>query len=65
MLLHAGAPQYNSTLFCEATQRECYLVMSTAAGFAEARASCQALGGASDLVMYSSGGWVGLWLQAF
>ena len=52
---HAGAPQYNSTMFCEATMRQCYILNTTAASFVDARAACQALGGDSDLVQYTNG----------
>ncbi len=50
-----GAPQYNSTLFCEATMRQCYILNATAASFVDARAACQALGGDSDLIQYTNG----------
>ena len=35
---------------------QCYIVNSTAATFEEARLACQAMGGDSDLIMYSAGG---------
>jgi hypothetical protein len=34
---------------------QCFISNSTASTFEDARATCQALGGTSDLVMYSSG----------
>jgi hypothetical protein len=34
---------------------QCYVVMSGTAGFSSARAACQAFGGASDLVSYTTG----------
>jgi hypothetical protein len=51
----AGAPQYNSSLFCEPTMTVCYMAMNATADFVSARAACQALGGTSDLVSYSTG----------
>ncbi len=53
--LAPGAPQYNSSYFCEPTMTQCYLAMNATADFDGARAACQALGGASDIVSYSTG----------
>jgi heterodisulfide reductase subunit C len=44
-------------MFCEATMRQCYILNTTAASFADARAACQALGGDSDLVQFTNGVW--------
>ncbi len=35
--------------------RSCYILNATAVGFADARATCQALGGNSDLVEFTTG----------
>ena len=35
--------------------RSCYILNATAVGFADARATCQALGGSSDLVEFTTG----------
>jgi hypothetical protein len=44
-------------MFCESTMRQCYILNTTAASFADARAACQALGGDSDLVQFTTGAW--------
>jgi hypothetical protein len=44
-------------MFCESTMRQCYILNATAASFVDARAACQALGGDSDLIQYTTGGW--------
>jgi hypothetical protein len=51
----AGAPQYNSTMFCEPTMSQCFILNSTAVTFEEARLSCQALGRTSDVLAYTQG----------
>ena len=49
----AGAPIYNSTLFCDATATECYILDPASATQSAAAATCTSWGGM--LVSFGSG----------
>ena len=56
LALCPGAPStFNSTYFCEATMMRCYVLLEHNEEFSDARAACQAYGGTSDVISYSTG----------